>query len=149
MTVAKMRPTFELRLPLAFDETVKQVGEILEHPEWKGTSLFFGNYAELHIPKSELRYWSPHLSLYFDGNQKKHTFLGDSHHARRFGPSFAWFISPLAFTAFFSLMYTYSLWLLGDLPGSASYLRSPSAALDCCISPAESAKIGVPIKSLL
>ncbi len=114
MTVAKMRPTFELRLPLAFDETVKQVGEVLEHPEWKGTSLFFGNYAELHIPKSELRYWSPHLSLYFDGNQEETHVLG------RFAPrqevwTFVCVVYlALAFTAFFSLMYTYSLWLLGE-----------------------------------
>ncbi len=114
MSLSSMRPTFEVHVPQSCDLVVHQFGEALEKSDWKATSKFFGRYAELHVAQSEMRYWSPHLSLYFDADGEKTRILG------RFGPrqevwTFVCMVYlALAFSAFFSLVYTYSLWMLGE-----------------------------------
>jgi hypothetical protein len=109
-----MRPTFELELPYPKSEFVRLVQAELKKPQWHSTSLVFDDYAELHIPPSERRYWSPHLSLSFDGDDHQTQVLG------RFAPrqevwTLVWIIYlVLAFTAFFALIFAYAQWTLGQ-----------------------------------
>ena len=114
MPFIQMRPTFEMQLPYSKEEVLRRIGEELKKPEWSETSLFFDQYVELHVPKSEIRYWSPHLSLSFDGDQL-HTLV----HAR-FAPrqevwTLVWVIYLiLAFLAFFAFVFTCSFWMMGQ-----------------------------------
>lgn len=111
--MTKLRPAFEIELPVGRDEAISRFKESLEHSSWHFSSCCFDRYAELHVPPSELRYWSPHLSLHFDG---------DDHSTKvfcRLGPrieiwTFVCVIYlALAFAGFFSLMYCISMWWLG------------------------------------
>lgn len=109
-----MRPTFEMQLPLSCEEVTRRISETLQQPSWRDTSLGFGSYIELHVPKRELRYWSPHLSLHFEDHDQSTRVFG------RFAPrqevwTLVWGIYlALAFTAFFALIYVYCEWLLGQ-----------------------------------
>lgn len=122
-----MRPTFEAHLPYPKTDFVHRVVEELSKPRWASNSLVFDDYIELHIDRSELRFWSPHLSLYIEGDGS-HTLV-----TGRFGPrQEVWTLvcvlyMLLAFTAFFALIYAYVQWTLGQsawtlLPGVASLL---------------------------
>lgn len=71
-----MRPTFETQVPHPKGALVRRIQEELRKPPWNSTSLVFDDYAELHMPPSELRYWSPHLSLSFDGDETHTRILG-------------------------------------------------------------------------
>jgi len=114
MSLFSMRPSFELELAYPKEEVVRRVGAELKKPEWSSTSLVFDDYIELHIPASEQRYWSPHLSLSFDGDGSRTQVVG------RFAPrqevwTLIWIIYlVLSFTAFFSLFFVYAHWKLGQ-----------------------------------
>lgn len=109
-----MRPTFEMELPYSKEEVIRRIGVELKKPNRNNTCLLFDQYAELHIPESDIRYWSPHLSLSFDG---------DGIHTRvhgRFAPrqevwTLVWVIYlVLAFSAFFSSVFECAFWMMGQ-----------------------------------
>jgi hypothetical protein len=114
MSLLSLRPTFEMQLPHPKAELVRRVQSELRKQPWNSTSLVFDDYVEIHIPRSELRYWSPHLSLSFDGDEKHTHVLG------RFAPrqevwTLVWILYLLlAFTAFFGLIFAYAEWILGQ-----------------------------------
>lgn len=114
MSFFSMRPTFEMQLPYPKEELVRLVQEELRKSPWNSTSLVFEDYAELHIPPAELRYWSPHLSLSFDGDETHTRVFG------RFAPrqevwTLIWIVYlALTFTAFFALIFAYAYWTLGQ-----------------------------------
>ena len=114
MTTGTMRPTFEVEVPQAADELQSRIGSELKKPEWRGISKCYGNYCELHVPEAETRYWSPHLTMYLEGDQSK------THILCRYSPRIeVWtfvcvIYMALSFTAFFSMIYTFSLWLNGE-----------------------------------
>lgn len=109
-----MRPTFELEVPVGLPTVLERFQGALKNSTWQSTSLTFGNYAELHVPPQETRCWSPHLSLYFEGDERTTRILG------RFGPrQEIWTLVclvylALAFSAFFALMYCIALWMIGQ-----------------------------------
>ncbi len=112
--MSSMRPTFEMDLPFGRDYAIHQFEEALQQAPWKSRALCFGNYAELHVPAMETRYWSPHLSLSFEGDDQR------THVRGRIGPrqeiwTFVCILYlSLAFSAFFSLIYCVALWSLGQ-----------------------------------
>jgi hypothetical protein len=112
MSIAAMRPTFEMQLEVPCHEVDHRIREVLGRPEWSQHNLAFENYSELHIPQSELRYWSPHLSLLLSERD------GGTHVFARFAPrqevwTLVWVIYlALAFTAFFAAIFAYSQWIL-------------------------------------
>lgn len=111
--MSTMRPSFEVGLSLGREVAIERFRAALQHSSWNATSYCFDRYAEMHVPPSELRYWSPHLSLYFEGDDHHTKILG------RFGPrqeiwTFVCVIYlALAFSTFFSLMFSISMWMLG------------------------------------
>jgi len=107
-----MRPTFELQLPFPKVNVVQRVGIELKAPPWNSTSLVFDDYVELHIAPSELRYWSPHLTITFDGDEEK-TFIRGRFAPRQEVWTLVWIVYlALAFTGFFAAVFAYSLWIL-------------------------------------
>ena len=113
MQFTPMRPTFEMELPYSKEEVIRLVAVELKKPNRSNTYLLFDQYAELHIPKSEIRYWSPHLSLSFDGDSMHTTVHG------RFAPrqevwTLVWVIYLiLAFSAFFASVFECAFWMMG------------------------------------
>jgi hypothetical protein len=113
MFFTTLRPTFELHLPYPCDVVNRQVQEVLKDSEWSNHCQSFDRYSELHIPKAEIRYWSPHLSLHLDEDSDGTRVLG------RFAPrqevwTLVWFLYlALTFIAFFSSIFVFSMWWLG------------------------------------
>ena len=112
MSIATLRPTFEIEIPLSFDALNRGIQQELACDPWKATSLAFDGYSELHIPKEQVRYWSPHLSLQLEPTPQGTLVTG------RFAPrqevwTLVWVVYLLlTFVAFFSLIYSYAVWLM-------------------------------------
>ena len=112
--MSSLRPTFEFELPYDCEIVAARLGQELRSEAARTTNIFFGKYAELHIPSKDIRLWSPHLSLYLEGNED-HTRV-----ICRLGPrqeiwTFVWILYlALTFLAFFAVIYTISLWSLGQ-----------------------------------
>lgn len=124
MTFASMRPTFEMQLPYSKEEVVRRVGLELKKPNGCRKCLLFDSYLELHIPASETRYWSPHLSLSFEGDEN-HTRVHGRFAPRQEVWTLVWTIyMTLAFAAFFSSVFTCAFWMMGQSTwlGSAAIL---------------------------
>lgn len=114
MPLNRMRPTFDVNLAYSKGELIRCIELELQKPNWIGTSLFFVDYVELHLPKSEIRYWSPHLSLSFDGDET-HTCVHGRFAPRQEVWTFVWVIYlALAFTAFFASVFTFAFWMIGQ-----------------------------------
>ncbi len=109
-----MRPQFGFDVLLPTETVVQRIGMELSKAEWKDKGLFFGNYAELHIPKDELRYWSPHLSLSIEGDHQAAHIQGRLSPRQEIWTFVCVVYLALAFTGFFALMYSVSLWALGE-----------------------------------
>ncbi len=114
MSILSMRPTFTTEIPLPLELVATRLAKSLSEPQREATSLIFDRYYELHIPGSEMRYWSPHLSLTLEGDTHRTVVVG------RFAPrqnvwTLVWIVYlALAFSLFFSLIYVYSHWILGS-----------------------------------
>lgn len=114
MSIATLRPTFELHFPVQCSELDRRLRNQLATDEWRTTSLAFDRYAELHVPKSQIRYWSPHLSLHLIEEEDGTRVLA------RFAPrqevwTLIWIIYlALTFTAFFAAIFAFSVWMIGQ-----------------------------------
>ena len=113
MHLTTMRPTFEMELPMERGEALRLIRQALERDELNQTTLLFNHYIELHIPTSQVRFWSPHLGLSFEEAGERTRVYG------RFAPrnevwTLIWVIYLLlAFSAFFAIMFELSSWSLG------------------------------------
>ncbi|MCA9133297.1 MAG: hypothetical protein KDA45_09090 [Planctomycetales bacterium] len=73
-----------------------------------------GEYGELHLPPSEHRLWSPHLSFYVSEREEQGLIHG------RFAPrmevwTFVWIVYlAMSFTTFYGFTLAYSQWMLGE-----------------------------------
>lgn len=116
MLTVSLRPTFILDVASPKQEFFRQLVDVLQTSQGSTTSLVFEDFVELHIPENELRYWSPHLSLHFEGDENHTRVFG------RFAPTqnvwtFVWIVYlALAFAIFFALIYAYAQWSLGEHP---------------------------------
>lgn len=114
MHLTPMRPTFEMELPYSKDEVMRRVGAELTKPDREHKSLLFAQYAELHVPDTAIRYWSPHLALSFD-EEGEHTRVRGRFAPRNEVWTLIWVIYLLlAFLAFFALMFEGASWMLGQ-----------------------------------
>jgi len=113
MAFAALRPTFELHMPIACDEVDRRMQQVLKEEYWRHTSLSFERYAELHVPKSEVRYWSPHLSLVLDEDGHGGTRVFGRFAPRQEVWTFVWVLYlALLFIAFFAMIYVYAVSIL-------------------------------------
>ncbi len=125
----RMRPTFDLVVPC--DAAVLQHWLLQECKRVgnKNSFLMYREYGELHLPASEHRLWSPHLSFYLKPDHEQTIVHG------RFAPrvdiwTSVWIAYLLAiFSAFFSLMFAYSQWMLKESPWALWIAGAAVAAL--------------------
>jgi hypothetical protein len=113
LPLAALTPTFEIHLPLDRDEVDRRIRLILNQACWKPISSSFERYTELHVPKEEIRYWSPNLSLLVDHDSGSGTRIFARFAPRQDVWTFVWVIyMALAFTAFFAMVYVYAVSLM-------------------------------------
>lgn len=114
MSWFRLRPTFEIALgeprSVAIEKLEGEYTRLNDHHSF----FMHGEYGELHLPSSQHRLWSPHLSFYVSEREGDSLILG------RFAPrievwTFVWVVYlAMAFTAFFGLALAYSQWMLSE-----------------------------------
>jgi hypothetical protein len=119
MPLLSLRPTFDIEL----NESRQSVIEKLKlHKKQSGLHelyQLYGEYGEIHLPKSEHRLWSPYLTFYIADATRLPE--GSVLHGR-FTPRLdvwtsVWiFYLLMAFSAFFGLTIGYSQWYVGEPP---------------------------------
>jgi hypothetical protein len=114
MQFLSLRPTFDTVIPCSKTEVLAELGKQLRGQSWNWIAHEFDGYIELHIPDTQTRYWSPHLSLSFEEKDGATWIHG------RFAPrqevwTLVW-VAYLAFAfgAFFSLLFALSAWHAGQ-----------------------------------
>ena len=76
-TAPLLRPTFSIELAVPRDEAIDAIRErFAETPEMAGRWRGKGNWAELHLPQSEHRIWSPYLSIRVDERGEASSIFG-------------------------------------------------------------------------
>ncbi len=63
MLSPRMRPRFELRVPLSPPKVLDRLNECLARPDSPCVGARAGNHLHLKIRKADRRIWSPHLNL--------------------------------------------------------------------------------------
>lgn len=114
MVSPRFRPSFRLRLPLPRDEAVKvlrsRVGQVVPANNWLGK----GRWCEIHLPATQRRLWTPHLSLRLD-----HETDGSSLFVR-YAPRpeiwtlFVFGYSAVAFLVVLGAIFGYVQWASGE-----------------------------------
>ena len=113
MSISDLTPAFDMYLPLPVSTVDQKIREILSREPWSQNCLAFERFAELHVPKTELRYWTPHLSLTLDDDGANGTRIHARFEPRQEVWTFVWVVYlALGFTAFFSMIYVYAVSLL-------------------------------------
>lgn len=60
---ARLRPKFDLDLPLPADEAALRIGQGLDTPALRHRTMSAGRHAEFHVDASERKVWSPRLTV--------------------------------------------------------------------------------------
>ncbi|MCE2793544.1 MAG: hypothetical protein LW697_14005 [Blastopirellula sp.] len=115
----RLRPTFEIPLPLDRGEVIERFRRAEQQVAKPELFRMFGEYGELHLPRPEHRLWSPHLSFYVS---EPGPGVGAGHCSihGRFAPRVdVWTVVWIAylallFTSFFGAALGVSQWQLGD-----------------------------------
>lgn len=123
----RLRPTFEIALRDSREAAIAKLSGHYPGSMPRDLYLIFGEYGELHLPQTEHRLWSPHLSFYvmevdgeydgeFDGG---HVDRPATLHGR-FAPRLnvwtsLWIVYlSMTFTTFFGLMIAATQWFMGE-----------------------------------
>jgi hypothetical protein len=111
-----LRPTFEIQLMDTQQDAIEKIDRAYKLVENRKLLLVFGEYGELHLPSSEHRVWSPHLSFSVYQKGDRSFILG------RFAPrleiwTFVWICyMTFAFSAFFGFILGFSQFMIGTNP---------------------------------
>ena len=60
---ARLRPKFDLELPLSADQAIVRIRLGLDTPELHDSTMSAGRHAEFHVEASERKVWSPRLTV--------------------------------------------------------------------------------------
>lgn len=74
--VARLRPVFSLDLPVPADEAILRIRSGIDTPELRGSTMAAGRYTEFLVDESEMRVWSPRLSVRVDEAPSGSTLFG-------------------------------------------------------------------------
>lgn len=117
MPLLSLRPTFEIELN---ENRLTVIDKLKLHKKQSGLNelyQLYGEYGEIHLPKSEHRLWSPYLTFYI-ADAARSPEVSVLH--GRFTPRLdvwtsVWiFYLLMAFSAFFGLTIGYSQWYVGE-----------------------------------
>ena len=107
-----LRPTFEIAVADSQQEAVRKIRQAYEQEADRKLTQLFGDYGELHLPTSEHRIWSPHLS--FSIEQRGEQTLIHGRFAPRFEIwTFVWIgYMAFGFSAFFGFILGFSQFMI-------------------------------------
>ena len=109
---ARMRPKFNLELPIPADEAIHGIREGLDTPGLRESTMAAGQFAEFLVDRSERKIWSPRLEVRIEDAS-----AGASLHGR-FAPR------PDVWTGF---MFVYFLaWCAGVFGATLGYVQQAS-----------------------
>jgi hypothetical protein len=122
MTIFKLRPTFELRLREKREPAIERLKEACARVANPDAFRMFGEYGEFHLPTSEHRLWSPHLSFYVTEVELTGEIGSDpvTLVRGRFAPRLdiwttVWIVYlAMSITAFYGVTLAYSQWMIGE-----------------------------------
>jgi hypothetical protein len=60
---ARLRPRFDLDLPVPADEAIQRIRQGLDTPELRHTTMSAGRHAEFQVEALEKKVWSPRLTI--------------------------------------------------------------------------------------
>lgn len=60
---ARLRPRFDLDLPVPADEAMQRIRQGLDTPELRHTTMSAGRHAEFHVDAPDRKVWSPRLTV--------------------------------------------------------------------------------------
>lgn len=72
----RLRPRFTLDLPVPADEAILRIRQGIEALESSGSTMSAGRYAEFLVDASEIRVWSPRLTVRIDDSPGGSTLNG-------------------------------------------------------------------------
>lgn len=131
MPHARIRPTFEIAMDLGPDAVMENLRRFLPRcPQCTGMSV--GRHAELFVPETERRVWSPWLSVTARENGRGSTVRG------RFAPHpsiwtlYLFLAFGLGFSLLVGLTWGYAQWAMETTPwalASAVLIGALAAAL--------------------
>jgi len=110
----RLRPTFEIMLTQTRSDVMAKIQLQYERSGRQNAMFLHGEYGEFHLPRTEHRLWSPHLSFYVHEKEGHGLIHG------RFAPrleiwTFVWVVYlAMSFSAFFGIALGYSQWTLGS-----------------------------------
>ncbi len=113
MISPRMRPRFEMHVPLDASEALRRLSEPLSNPDCRCRGEMAGNHIYLHINRNEQRIWSPQLNLEVLDDDSGSIIHG------HFGPrSDIWTLvmalyAICSFIALMGLLFAASQWMLG------------------------------------
>ncbi len=116
MQLFVLRPTFDFVLLETHEQAVEKITAAYQLSTNQNLLRVFGEYGEIHLPKSEHRIWSPHLSFSLDGRDGKTIVHG------RFAPrfeiwTFVWMgYMAFAMAAFFGFTLAYAQYMIRSYP---------------------------------
>lgn len=131
MNRLQLRPTFQWVLPERRTVVLQRLQEEFSKQPKSDLFLMYGEYGELHLPSSEHRLWSPHLSFSVVEIRDGIESHGDSAESLdevntqcvllgRYAPRLeiwtaVWIVYLVCcFTVFFGAIITYVQWQLGE-----------------------------------
>lgn len=131
MNRLQLRPTFQWVLPEARATVLERLQEEFSKRPKNDLFLMYGEYGELHLPASEHRLWSPHLSFsvveinagvasHCDGSNSLDEANTQCLLLGRFAPRLeiwtaVWIVYLVCcFTVFFGAIIAYVQWQLGE-----------------------------------
>lgn len=107
----ELRPTFTVPLDLERDDAIERIREgLVQRDELVGRWRGKGRWAEIFVPDSEKRLWSPHLSIRTDEEDGGSSLFG------RFAPHpevwtlFMFVYFGVAFLVLFGATFAYVQW---------------------------------------
>ena len=118
MSTVHLRPTFRLSLEADRDAAIEQIrGRLTDDERFAGRWRGKGRWAEIHVPHSERKLWSPHLSLRLDKEKGDRCSVFG-----RFAPSpevwtfFMFLYVGLVFGVVFGAVLGYVQWASNESP---------------------------------
>ena len=109
-----LRPTFSVRVAMPRDDAIEAIrAALVRRKEMSGRWRGKGRWAELYVPFSDRRIWSPYLSIRVDDEQKGCSLFG------RFSPSpavwtfFMFLYGGVVFLVAFGAIFGYVQWASG------------------------------------
>ena len=114
MAEIRLRPTFELPLPLPADAALERMRRRLNEEDLPRCSAAAGRCIDLRVADEERRLWSPHLSIQVEDAAEGATLYGRYAPHPEVWTSFMFVYFAAAFAVVLGGSWAYAQWVSGE-----------------------------------